>query len=45
MPSGADDGTRWETLAAEARELANEMADPEARRVMINIATAYARLC
>ena len=44
MPSRADDDARWATLATEARELANEMTDPESRRVMQNIATAYERL-
>lgn len=42
--SSSDDAARWDTLAAEANELANEMTDPESRRVMLNIASAYARL-
>ena len=42
--SASDDAARWDSLAAEANELANEMTDPESRRVMLNIAAAYARL-
>ena len=41
-PKGAE--ARWEALAADARKLANEMFDTEARRVMFGIAAAYDRL-
>jgi hypothetical protein len=35
---------RWELLSADARKLANEVNDAEARRIMLTIAAAYARL-
>lgn len=34
----------WELLAANARELANQVTDPDARRELLAIAAAYARL-
>ena len=42
LPKGAE--ARWEALSADARKLANEMIDTEARRVMLGIAAAYDRL-
>ena len=41
MPSGADVAERWRTLAAEARAAADELTDPEAKRIMISIAVGY----
>jgi hypothetical protein len=40
----ADDASRWRALAADARRVAAEMTDPEARRTMLWIAEAYERL-
>jgi hypothetical protein len=44
MPSDSDAAERWRTLAAEARAVAEEMADPEAKRTMLSIADGYDRL-
>ena len=44
MPSAMDDAKRWRTLAEEARAAANQMADPAARRILLNIADGYERL-
>jgi hypothetical protein len=41
MPSDADVGERWRALAAEARAAANELTDPEVKRIMLRIATGY----
>ncbi len=44
MPTREDDTARWRALAEEAWAAANEMTDPEARRVLKFIAAAYERL-
>jgi hypothetical protein len=44
MPSDLDDADHWRMLAAEAREVAQRMTDPEAKRVMLFIAEGYKRL-
>ena len=44
MPSEIDLEERWRSLAAEARALAEEMADPQARQIMLRIAASYDRL-
>ena len=44
MPSAVDDAKRWRTLAEEARAAGNEMMDPAARRILLNIADGYERL-
>ena len=44
MPSGVDDAKRWRMLAKKARAAATEMADPAARRILLNIADGYERL-
>ncbi|HXF53892.1 MAG TPA: hypothetical protein VNK52_07190 [Hyphomicrobiaceae bacterium] len=36
-----DDAARWRALAAEARSIAVEMSDAEARRIMLWIARRY----
>jgi hypothetical protein len=41
MPSAVDVAERWRTLAAEARAAADEMTDPEAKRIMLSIAEGY----
>lgn len=40
----ADVASRWRALAAEAKSVATEMTDPEARQTMLKIAEAYERL-
>jgi len=44
MPSDLDRAERWRALAAEALEVAKELTDPAANRIMIAIAEAYQRL-
>ena len=44
MPSEIDAAERWRTLAAEARGKAEELTDPEAKRIMLSIAEGYERL-
>ena len=44
MPSDIDVAEHWRTLAAEARARADEMSDPEAKRIMLSIAEGYKRL-
>jgi hypothetical protein len=41
MSSEDDHAARWWALAAEARAVAAEMTDPEARRIMLRIASWY----
>ena len=41
MPSGKEEVTRWLALAAWARATADEMADPDAREIMLKIAESY----
>lgn len=35
---------RWRALALEAREVADQMTDPEAKLIMLSIAQVYERL-
>jgi hypothetical protein len=45
MPSGEDKPVaRWRGLAAEAREIAHQMTEPEARLIMLSIAQSYEHL-
>jgi hypothetical protein len=45
MPTKTDDGAkRFRMLAAEALELALQLADPHARAIMLDIAQRYQRL-
>jgi hypothetical protein len=44
MPPDQDNPSRWWALAAEARAVAGEMTDPQARQIMLRIAEGYERL-
>lgn len=44
MSSLANDFKRWQNRAEEARAIAGQFTDPEARRIMLGIADGYARL-
>ncbi len=44
MPPDRDNPSRWWALAAEARAVAAEMTDPQARKIMLKIAEGYERL-
>jgi hypothetical protein len=45
MPFGDDEPVaRWRWLAADAREAADQMTDPEAKLLLLSIAQAYERL-
>ena len=45
MPSETSDpSARWRVLAAEAREIADQMTDPEAKLIMLSIAQVYEHL-
>jgi hypothetical protein len=44
MSADLGDADRWLTLAAEATAAAQEVSDPEARRVLLFIADTYKRL-
>ena len=44
MSSLANDFRRWQNRAEEARAIAGQFKDPEARRIMLGIADGYARL-
>ena len=44
MPSDLDRPERWRALAAEALDVAQQLTDPTANRIMIAIAEAYLRL-
>jgi hypothetical protein len=44
MSADSDNPSRWWALAAEARVVAAEMTDPQARKVMLKIAEGYERL-
>ncbi len=39
-----DDSARWRERAEEARTMADEMKDPEARRTLLEIAVSYGKL-
>jgi hypothetical protein len=41
MSSDADHAERWRTLATEARAAAEQLADPEAKRILLHIAEGY----
>src|SRR5947208_1268110 len=41
MPTNADVAERWRSLAGEARAAADGLTDPEAKRIMLNIADGY----
>jgi len=44
MPKPTDDADRWRALVSEARNTAQEMTDPEAKRALLFIGLAYERL-
>jgi hypothetical protein len=44
MAPDRNDPSRWWALAAEARAVAAETTDPQARQIMLRIAEGYERL-
>jgi hypothetical protein len=44
MPLDRENPSRWWALAAEARAVASELTDPQARKIMLKIAESYERL-
>lgn len=45
MPSETSDpSARWRVLAADARETADQMTDPEAKLILLSIAQIYQQL-
>lgn len=44
MPSRLDSADHWRRLAEEARAVAAQLTNQDARQVMLNIADAYERL-
>jgi hypothetical protein len=44
MPALLDDPEYWRSRAEEARVVAEQLSDPEAKRTMLRIATDYDRL-
>ena len=43
-PEASDPVLRWQTLAEEARTIADQMTDPQARLILFTIARGYDRL-
>ena len=41
MPQRIDDARHWRARAAEARELAEQLASDDARQIMLGIALSY----
>jgi hypothetical protein len=44
MPQRIDDARQWRARAAEARELAEQLASDDARQIMLGIALGYVAL-
>jgi hypothetical protein len=44
MPHRVDDARRWRAQAEAARTIADQMTDPERKRVMVDIALGYMEL-
>ena len=44
MPRRIDNARHWRARAEEARELADQIANPEAKRIMLGIAVSYVAL-
>jgi hypothetical protein len=44
MPRRIDNARHWRARAEEARELAEQIANPEAKRIMLGIAVSYVAL-
>jgi len=43
-PSLQDDPKHWRQLAQDARAIADQLEDPDARRIMLDIAECYEQL-
>jgi hypothetical protein len=43
-PSPIDDPAHWRQLAEEARRMADQLADPETKQMMLGIAASYEEL-
>jgi hypothetical protein len=43
-PSPIDDPAQWRQKADEARRMADQLADPESKQTMLEIAAAYEQL-
>ena len=43
-PSPTDDPAHWRQKAYEARRMAHQLSDPEAKRTMLGIAASYEQL-
>ena len=43
-PQASDAALRWRALAEEARTIADEMTDPQAKLILLTIARSYDRL-
>jgi predicted phosphoribosyltransferase len=44
VPHRIDNAKRWRARAEEARELAEQLANPESRRIMLGIAVSFVAL-
>jgi hypothetical protein len=44
MPHRIDDARRWRARAEEARDLAEQLSNPEGKRIMLGIAVSYVAL-
>jgi plasmid stability protein len=44
MPRRIDNARHWRARAEEAREMAEQMVNPEAKRIMLGIAVSYVAL-
>jgi hypothetical protein len=44
MPQRIDDARQWRARAEGARELAEQLKDPECKRIMLGIAASYVTL-
>jgi hypothetical protein len=44
VPHRIDDARQWRARAEEARELAEQLTSPEAKRIMLGIAVSYVAL-
>jgi hypothetical protein len=44
MPHRIDDARRWRAQAEEARTIADQLTNPESKRIMLGIALGYVQL-
>jgi hypothetical protein len=44
MPQRIDDARQWRARAEEARDLAEQLANPEGKRILLGIAVSYIAL-